>query len=380
MQVKFIDFLLDKKSPTDLTSEIMRPFEGVLSNLSEAYIFGSAKMGARVYQYLVMKKIKVLGFIDNNPGKRGSQLFGVKIFSLDEIDRANNPCVIIASSYLCDIGLQLKQNGFSNAVPYYLLGLYDPQGFKRELSFNNPHQDIILNKSKYISFYNDLADERSKEVFDKVMMFRLTYDATHLTGAYDSTDREYFDDEIVKFKNDENVFADCGGYDGDTVQKFIDATHGKYKKIYYFEPVAELYQAAKENLKNCRDIEFVDCGVYSENKVLKFEALDDLLAGTISEEGSVEIKVVALDDYVKGLVTFIKLDIEGSEEDAILGATNHIKTSPILTIASYHRAHDLWRLPELIKSINPHYKFYLRHYSQSIIDTIIYAIPTDLAK
>ncbi len=376
MQAKFIDFLLDKKSSTDLTSGIIKPFESVLPNLSEAYIFGSAKMGARVYQYLLTKKIKVLGFIDNNPGKRGSELFGVKIFSLDEIDPTKNQCIIIASSYLCDIGLQLKQNGFANVIPYYLFGLYDPQGFKRELSFNDPHQDIILNKSKYISFYNDLADERSKEVFDKIMMFRLTYDASHLAGAYDSLAQEYFDSEIVKFTNDENVFADCGGYDGDTAQKFIDATQGKYKKIYYFEPVAELYQAAKENLKNCRDIEFVDCGVYSENKVLKFDAVDDLLAGAISEEGSIEIKVVALDDYVKGPITFIKLDIEGSEEDAILGAANHIKTSPILTIASYHRAHDLWRLPEVIKSINPHYKFYLRHYSQSIIDTIIYAIPT----
>jgi hypothetical protein len=75
------------------------------------------------------------------------------------------------------------------------------------------------------------------------------------------------------------------------------------------------------------------------------------------------------------------LDVEGSEEEAIIGAKNHIKTtSPILTIASYHRAHDLWRLPEVLKSINPNYKFFLRHYSQSIIDTIIYAIPTDIRK
>ena len=65
MQTKFIDFLLDKKSSTDLTNAIIKPFESVLSNLGEAYIFGSAKMGARVHQYLLTKKTKVLGFIDN---------------------------------------------------------------------------------------------------------------------------------------------------------------------------------------------------------------------------------------------------------------------------------------------------------------------------
>jgi FkbM family methyltransferase len=381
MTKKFIDFLSDKKTVTDLTKAIIEPFEKVLLNLSEAYIFGSAKMGDRVYKYLVSKNIKVLGFVDNDPKKRGLQRDGVNIFSLSELDPSKNSCIIIASSYLCDIGLQLKKNGFFNVIPYYLFGLYDERGFRPEVSFNNPHRDIILNKSKYISFYNDLADEKSKEIFDKVMMFRLTYDTSHLIGAYDSPDIEYFDSEIVKFENDENVFVDCGGYNGDTVQKFIDATRGEYKKIYYFEPLHELCEDAKKNLKNYRDIEFVECGVYSENKILRFESTGDLLAGAVSDDGNIEIKVVALDDYVKEPVTFIKLDVEGSEEEAIIGAKNHIKTtSPILTIASYHRAHDLWRLPEVLKSINPNYKFFLRHYSQSIIDTIIYAIPTDIRK
>ncbi|MEG0615614.1 MAG: FkbM family methyltransferase, partial [Oscillospiraceae bacterium] len=62
---------------------------------------------------------------------------------------------------------------------------------------------------------------------------------------------------------------------------------------------------------------------------------------------------------------------------AILGAKNTIKNyAPKLAMSVYHRNEDLFDLPLLVKSINPNYKFYLRH--QLYIpawETNLYAVP-----
>jgi len=77
-------------------------------------------------------------------------------------------------------------------------------------------------------------------------------------------------------------------------------------------------------------------------------------------------------------VNTIKMDIEGSEIEAIKGAKETIlRYCPKLQICVYHKMDDLWNIPLLIRSINPKYKFYLGHHSQNIFDTLLYAIPDE---
>jgi hypothetical protein len=73
--------------------------------------------------------------------------------------------------------------------------------------------------------------------------------------------------------------------------------------------------------------------------------------------------------------TFIKMDIEGAEIEAIHGSADIIQSDkPDLAISIYHKIEHLWRIPMLLKSLNRNYKFYLRsheHYNQ---ETILYAV------
>lgn len=89
------------------------------------------------------------------------------------------------------------------------------------------------------------------------------------------------------------------------------------------------------------------------------------------------IPVVALDDVCKDeAVTFIKMDIEGSERNALLGSERTIaRCKPKLAISIYHKPEDVWELPELILRMNPEYALYVRHYSLTAEDTVLYAIP-----
>ena len=88
-----------------------------------------------------------------------------------------------------------------------------------------------------------------------------------------------------------------------------------------------------------------------------------------------EISTVRMDDVIKEPVTFIKMDIEGSEYRALLGARNIIESyKPKLAISIYHKSEDIWQLPQLILEMNSEYKLYLRHYSTAAAETVMYAI------
>lgn len=109
------------------------------------------------------------------------------------------------------------------------------------------------------------------------------------------------------------------------------------------------------------------------SKTLRFNEQGDM-GSKISDIGNTQINCVALDDIVKEKTVLIKMDIEGSEIDAINGARRLIKNGSPLAISVYHKPSDIWMIPKLILSINPRYKFYLRHYSNCIFETVLYGV------
>ena len=91
--------------------------------------------------------------------------------------------------------------------------------------------DLKTNIDYYDWLYNRLEDDESKRVFGLLTAFRLSADKIYIKNAYDGKHPQYFDTSIVTCDENE-VFVDCGGYIGDTVQSYID-TYGKYKKCSY---------------------------------------------------------------------------------------------------------------------------------------------------
>ena len=65
----------------------------------------------------------------------------------------------------------------------------------------------------------------------------------------------------------------------------------------------------------------------------------------------------------------------GAEMNSLMGAKKQIQQNrPKLAICIYHRLQDLWEIPMYIKSLVPEYKFYVRHHTTSIGDTVLYAV------
>ena len=96
----------------------------------------------------------------------------------------------------------------------------------------------------------------------------------------------------------------------------------------------------------------------------------------INPDGAVEIQVDLLDNMEIHEPTFIKMDIEGAEIQAIQGARETIaRAHPRLAICVYHNVGDFYRIPQMVLGIREDYDIYLRHYTETIYETVMFFIP-----
>lgn len=192
---------------------------------------------------------------------------------------------------------------------------------------------------------------------------------------------QYFDLQELKLQKEE-VFVDCGAFDGDTSIEFKKWCKQNYKHIYAFEPDKDNNCLCKQNLGE--DIHKRKCtvfnkGTWSSETVLEFSKNSNE-ASHICEDGTEKIEVLSIDAELLNKrnekVTFIKMDIEGAELETLKGASQIIKEQkPKLAICVYHKPEDIFTIPEYLRTLNPDYKFYLRHYTFAAWDTVLYAIP-----
>jgi FkbM family methyltransferase len=183
---------------------------------------------------------------------------------------------------------------------------------------------------------------------------------------------QYFDSICPTAPND--VFVDCGGFDGDTTEQFIKRCPN-FKRVWIFEPSEANLQKAKLRLTGIRDINFIAKGVSDVPGTLKFNA-EAGSASAVSETGENTIVVTTIDNEINDHVTFIKMDLEGWELKALEGSRGHIERDhPKMAIAVYHRASDFLKIPEFVLNIRHDYKIYLRHYTEGWTETVMYFVP-----
>jgi FkbM family methyltransferase len=131
--------------------------------------------------------------------------------------------------------------------------------------------------------------------------------------------------------------------------------------------------AAKERLKSRRDVNFISLGLSESQGKLYFNA-DAGSASAITNRIGESISVVTLDKELENEpISFIKMDLEGWEMNALRGAETIIRNNkPKLAIAVYHSAKDFREIPQFLLKINPRYRVFLRHYTQGWSETVMY--------
>jgi FkbM family methyltransferase len=214
-----------------------------------------------------------------------------------------------------------------------------------------------------------LSDDLSRRTLADVLRFRLTADSEYMND-YTVRLRDQYFEAFMGYKNE--IFVDAGGFDGDTTEEFIKR-YPDYKKVYIFEPSEQNLMAAKQRLSGKRDIDFRSLGLSDTLGTLYFNACAGSASAVTQGEGDA-ISVVTLDGELKDeAISFIKMDLEGWEMNALRGAEEIIrKYKPKLAIAVYHAAKDFREIPQYLLNINPEYKVFLRHYTQGWSETVMF--------
>lgn len=242
-------------------------------------------------------------------------------------------------------------------------------------------RDIKEQFGQYELMYETmLVDELSKEVLFNLLAFRLTRLDKYILNAFRHDIQQYFDPSIAVYKKD-CVYADCGALDGYTTAQFM-LRCPFYGKIYLYEPMDEYNQNCVNNIDALQapNIVLRKAAVSDKNTILHFNA-NVSGSSKADEAGTILVNAVSLDDDIIESIGFIKMDIEGSEKEALRGAERHIKNdTPMLAICVYHLPRDLREIPFLIQEINGDYNFYLRHHQYNPNETVLYAVPKSYEK
>ena len=221
---------------------------------------------------------------------------------------------------------------------------------------------------EWAQLYERLADAESRETLLNVVRYRLTADADYMQRYQVRLQDQYFEDFMGYSRE---IFVDAGGFDGDTAEAFCQR-YPDYQKVYLFEPSDINLQAARRRLSALRDIHFMPMALSDREEILSFDASAGS-ASAVSADAAVKVRACRLDDVVQDAVSFIKMDLEGWEMKALAGASNLIARQKCkLAISVYHTANDFLAVPRFLLGLNPHYRIYLRHYTQGWSETVMF--------
>ena len=232
--------------------------------------------------------------------------------------------------------------------------------------------------------YERLADAVSRETFASVLNYKLSGKLSYLQAC--TTNRTEDLRTIFSFGREE-TYLDLGAYNGDTVQEFLQLTHGRYKKIIALEPDPKNFKKLTDFVRQ-NELKHITClqaGVWNDCGSLELNGkggrqstfweadrsgfATQNLSQTCSMKKKVkkqQVNVVSVDAVLgNDHADYMKFDVEGVEKEALEGAAGHLVPDgngalPKLLVAAYHHDEDIFALPLLLWKLQPEYQIYLR--------------------
>jgi FkbM family methyltransferase len=212
------------------------------------------------------------------------------------------------------------------------------------------------------NMYYALCDYRSRLTLLGLLEYWVDFDIDRFSRMRERHFDAYFDLDLIRCTPDE-VFVDLGAYDGDTVLRYV-ANYGKetYKRIYCYEINRQNVKAMKTRLAGLKNVDIRRKGAADTDGTLYVEDFAAGDATRLREAGRSAVPVTALDSDIEEPITFLKMDIEGSEFSALTGAQRHItQDRPKMALSVYHSNDDLWRIFKLVYELcGDSYDYYFR--------------------
>jgi FkbM family methyltransferase len=351
-------------------------------------LLGAGGLGRRALSGLRQRGVTPVAFADNAESRQGGTIDGVPVLSpAESAGRYGRSAVFVVTIWgansphrFAHSRDQLRALGCDRVAPFPpLFWKYAEELLPFYLQDLPSH--VFEERDAVARALDVWSDAASRDEYVAQVRFRANADFDGLSHPVRGP--QYFPDDVFAWRDDEWM-VDGGAYDGDTV-KTVAALHGdRFAHVLAIEPdprnFAKLQAAVAGLPESVRaKVVSVQMAIGAGRATLHLDATGTAASATSAAAGAGTIAVEAdtIDSLTAGArPTLIKLDIEGFEIDALLGARRTIDAhAPVVAVCVYHTQNHLWRIPLLLKSWRDDYAFFLRPHNEEGWDLVCYAVP-----
>ncbi len=339
--------------PQDLWQRLQKERRPIL-------LYGMGNGAEKIWDTLTQYGIAVADVFASDGFVRGHTFRGKTVLSLTQAEEKYQDFVVL----LC----------FGTALPTVLTQL---QQVAKRHPLYVPDVPVVGTQRFDCAFYTEhkaeleqaralLSDTHSKQLFDAMVQYKLTGESEFLF-AHTTTQEQ--DMASLLHPTTYTAYADLGAYNGDTISELL-AFAPQTERVFAMEPDAHNYRKLCERAQRegwQTKLTALCAAAWDKPDTVQFRYEGNRnagIGGTISAAGGKlkEVVATALDSFLSGQrVDYIKYDVEGAEQQALLGSVNTIAAyRPELCVSIYHKSEDLYALPLLLSQLCKDYSFYLR--------------------
>ncbi len=365
-----------------------------IKNGANVCIYGSNNIAVKMFELIkeYRKDINILFFLDSN---KSAQMLNIPVYKPTEVfDRVDEIDTAIVTSYTSRYYLELllESMGVKNVIKI------DKKSFD-EISasvLKMPDSQKVLDVFDFEEdkkLYSLLAECRFKNHDNENIGKYFRENHSEIIRGYGSGNSysikhyfEHINQKVIK------TVVDAGAYDGLFSLMFLKK-FPNCKKVYSFEPCYESFKAPvlEDIIKRESRIEIISKGLWDKQTEIEFrEELEAKIgSGIVSVKTDfnrpqriITIKTDTIDNFAANRdikIDFIKMDVENSEINALKGGLKTIVAQrPQLAVSIYHSNEQFLDIPVFLAKSLKDYIFRLGHYSENKLETVLYAIPSEL--
>ncbi len=334
-------------------------------------IYGMGDGALKIMRVMERYNIPLRGIFASDGFVRGHSFEGFPVKHLADMEEEFGEFIILMAFAIHDAPTTEMIHRIAEKHEFYAPDVPVAGDNLFTMDFYREHQ------KEFEEVYSWLADEQSRIVYRDILNFKVSGKLPYLTHCETPVEEAYAN--IIRPDGQED-YADLGAYKGDTIQELLRFTDGQIQSICAFEPDRKNYKKLCLNVEAMgltEKAKLLNVAAYKESGTMLFSNKAGRQSALSKTEG-IETPVDSLDNAMNGArVSFVNMDVEGGEKEAIEGCRKTIETwKPRLLISAYHRSEDLYALPMQLREICPEYRIYFRHYRYiPAWDTNLYCIP-----
>ncbi len=235
-------------------------------------------------------------------------------------------------------------------------------------------------KAELAEVYTLWEDDASRALFSDMIAYRLTGRMEYLarTEAVEASLSSLIKTDEIR------TVLDGGAFKGDTAELFC-RIFPHIETVFAVEADARTFQKLSAYADTTHGtVRPVEAALWHQADTLPYTSSASRGAGTSGQNRrgrTIPVAADTVDSIVqKRPLDLLKLDVEGAEAAALLGAEATLRRDrPALLVSLYHRTEDLFALPLGIARLYSGYRFYLRRPPCiPAWDLMLYAIPPRL--